>query len=121
MTAYNSLSVAQQYLICTLLGAAFIMLAMWVVLRRRSRKRAAVRAEIEARIAAEGKVAQDAAVKDNMERVLGRHAVYKREMAQRELDRYYGKRVKGEDPTYEEWCRAKGWTVDEKDEEVPAG
>jgi len=107
----------QTYAMYALAGAGVLLLLLWLVVRVRSRRRAAVRAEIETRIAVETKVQQDTAVKANMDKVLGRYALYRREMAQRELDRYYGKRVKGPDPTYEEWAAAHGLPT----EEVPTG
>ena len=114
----------QIYALYGLAGVGVFLLVLWFVVRARSRKRAAVRAEIEAKVAAETKIEQDRAVKDHMEHVFGRKALYKREMAQRELDRYHGRRVKGPDPTFAEWAEAHGLPTDdfnEDTEEVPAG
>jgi flagellar biosynthesis/type III secretory pathway M-ring protein FliF/YscJ len=111
----------QTYALYALAGTGVFLLVLWLVVRARSRRRAEVREEIERKVAAEAKIAQDRAVKDHMEHIFGRRALYTREMAQRELDRYHGLRVKGPDPTFEEWCRAKGLPVDDFDEEVPTG
>jgi hypothetical protein len=110
-----------------LLGAALTALLLiwgWVAVRVRRRRREADAIAREMGLQTQAEIARrDAATKDHMEHVFGRRALYKREMAQRELDRYYGKRAVGPDPTYEEWAAAKGLPVDEADEgeEVPAG
>lgn len=91
-------------------AAWLVVAALWVAIVRSRKQRAKWRAEreqeeheLEAREREE--LLQQAHEREQQ----GRRALYRREMAARELDRYYGRFAWDEDPTFEEWLISHGY------------
>jgi hypothetical protein len=99
-------------------ASAFLLILLLVRIRSRRRRARfnAIAAEMQLQTKADIE-RRDKAAKEHMDHVFGRKALWRREMAQRELDRFYGKLpADSKDPSYKEWTAARGLPTEDVDE-----
>lgn len=92
--------------LCLLVSVLTLWGAMALGSRRRIRERAALARTQQAE---DERLRAEREERSAQQQEQGRKVMYRREMAQRELGRFYGRSHRGEDPTYEEWAEEHGY------------
>lgn len=122
MDQLGTLDQDQLYAVYAAAGLLVVMLMALVVRPRRPKQRKANKAYVDERAKQQAAEREHWARRSAEDRLQGRKVMYKREMSQRELFRYYGHLPTDHtDPTFEEWAAEKGYLDDDLDGLVVEG